>query len=137
MSAAMEHYKAGLSLFGKGEHVAAIAEYEQALAEKPDWEDALHGLAMAQAQAGRLDDAIATGHRVAELNPDDPFAYTSLSMFYQRKSAAEGLPAEERDAFIAEAEKQQNKARMASWKQELKQNPDAPPPDGGGMHVVQ
>lgn len=137
MTAALEHYKAGLALFGKGENEQAITEYEKALVEKPDWEDALHGLAMAQANAGKLDEAIATGQRVAELNPDDPFAYTSLSMFYQRKSA-DAATAEERDAFIAEAEKQQNKARMASWKQELKTNPDAPPPEAtGGMNVVQ
>ena len=126
MSEAIEHYKKALELFGKNEHVEAIGEDEKALELKPDWTEALHGLAMAQMQAGRLDDAIATGEKVVELDPADPFAYTSLSMFWQRKGD------------IDEAERQQAKARMAAWKQELKENPDAPPPAApGSMNVVQ
>ncbi len=126
MTQAMEHYKKALELFGRNEHVDAIGEYEKALAMEPDWTEALHGLAMAQMQAGRLEDAIKTGERVVELDPDDPFAYTSLSMFWQRKGD------------IDEAERQQAKARMAAWKQELKENPDAPPPTApGSMNVVQ
>ena len=38
-------------------------------------------------------------------------------MFYQRKG------------LIPEAEKEQAKARMLNWKQELKTNPNAPPPE--------
>ncbi len=58
-------------------------------------------------------------------DPDDPFAYTSQSIFYQRKG------------LIPEAEKAQAQARMASWKQDLKKNPNAPPPDTGTIKVVQ
>jgi hypothetical protein len=49
---------------------------------------------------------------VIALDPDDPFAYTSQSIFLQRKGQ------------IPEAEKAQAKARMASWKQELKKEPE-------------
>ena len=61
-----------------------------------------------------------------EVDAEDPQAFTSLSMIYQRLDK------------IDDAEKAQAKARMLSWKQELKTNPNAPPPaDAGGMNVVQ
>lgn len=123
---AIEHYKTGLKLFGEGKHADAIEAYDQALAQRPDWEEALHGKAMALMKAERLDDAIAVGQRIVELNPNDAFAHTSLSIFFQRKG------------MIEEAEKEAAKARMISWKEELKTNPDAPPPGpAGGMNVVQ
>lgn len=126
MADRVDHYKRGLKLFGEGKHAEAVAAYQEALELSPDWLDALHALAMAYMQAGRLDDAIATGKRIVELDPGDAFAYTSLSIFYQRKG------------LIPEAEAEAAKARMASWKHELKKNPNAPPPGpAGGMNVVQ
>lgn len=126
MADRIEHYKAGLKHFGEDRYDEAIAEYELALKASPDWEDALHALAMAYMGAGKFDEAIATGKRILELNPEDAFAHTSLSMFYQRKG------------MIDEAEAESAKARMVSWKQELKKNPDAPPPGpAGGMDVIQ
>jgi tetratricopeptide (TPR) repeat protein len=122
----IEHYKEGLALFGQQKHAEAVEAYDKALAVSPDWTDALHGKAMAYMQLGKLDEAIATGLRIVELDPNDAFAHTSLSMFYQRKG------------LIEEAEKEAAKARMISWKEELKKNPDAPPPGpAGGMNVVQ
>ena len=42
------------------------------------------------------------------------------------------------NGMLDEAEKEAAKARMISWKEELKTNPDAPPPTPpGGMNVVQ
>ncbi len=126
MADRLEHYKKGLKLFGENKHREAIEEYRLALVEDPDWTEALHGLAMAQMQAGLLDEAVATGLRIVELDPNDAFAHTSLSMFYQRKG------------MIDEAEREGAKARMVAWKNELKTNPDAPPPMGTeGMNVVQ
>jgi tetratricopeptide (TPR) repeat protein len=125
VSSAIESYKAGLALFGKNQFVEAIAEFEKALVERPNWVDALHALATAQSKAGDQDAALATITRVIASDPDDPFAYTSQSIFYQRKG------------LIPEAEKAQAQARMASWKQDLKKNPNAPPPDTGPIKVVQ
>ena len=120
------HYLAGLKLFGQDKHAEAVEEYRKAIALSPDWLEALHALATAQSKLGDQDGALATIARVIELDPDDPFAYTSQSIFLQRKG------------LIPEAESAQAKARMASWKQELKKNPNAPPPDiGGGIKVVQ
>ena len=120
------HYLAGLKFFGNNEHEHAIEEYRKALALSPDWLDAMHALATAYSKLGRHDEAIATIQRIIELDPEDAFAYTSLSIFYQRKG------------MIAEAESASAKARMANWKQELKKNPNAAPPGpAGSMPVVQ
>ncbi len=78
--------------------------------------DCLQALGMAQMKAGLLDEAIATAITVTEMAPEDPTAFTSLSMAYMRKQ------------MIEEAEKAQAQARLLSWKQELKENPNAPPP---------
>ena len=125
MSPAIDHYKAGLACFGKNQFPEAIGEFQKALAERPNWLDALHALATAQSKSGDQDAALATIARVIQSDPDDPFAYTSQSIFLQRKG------------LIPEAEKAQAQARMASWKQDLKKNPNAPPPDTGPMKVVQ
>jgi len=120
------HYLAGLKLFGQDRHAEAIEEYKQALELSPDWTEAMHALATAYSKLGRQDEAIEVVQRIIELEPEDAFAYTSLSIFLQRKG------------LIPEAEQAAAKARMISWKQELKNNPDAPPPaPPGGMNVVQ
>ena len=126
MSTAIEHYKLGLSLYGSQKNEEAVAEFAKALELKPDWLDALHALATVQSKLGKQDEALATIARVIQLDPEDPFAYTSQSIFLQRKG------------LVPEAEAASAKARMAAWKKELKTNPKAPPPaDAGGMNVVQ
>lgn len=120
MTDKIEHYQKGLKLFGENKHEEAIAEYKAALAIEPDWTDGLHGLAMAQMHAGKLDDAIETGLKIVEIDKNDAFAHTSLSMFYMRKG------------MVDEAEKEGAKARMISWKEELKTNPGAAPPGPAG-----
>ena len=126
MDTALDHYKKGLALFGQQKNEEAVAEFRKALELRADWLDAMHGLATAQSKLGDQDAALATIQRVIELDPDDAFAYTSQSIFLQRKG------------LIPEAEAASAKARMASWKQELKKNPNAPPPSApGGMSVVQ
>lgn len=119
-------YMEGLALFGKDQHEEAIAKYEEALRIDPEWTDALHGKAMALMQLERYDEAIEAGKRIVELDPNDAFAHTSLSMFYQRKG------------MIDEAEAEGAKARLISWKEELRTNPDARPPGpAGSMNVIQ
>ncbi|MEM7517713.1 MAG: hypothetical protein AAF368_12430, partial [Planctomycetota bacterium] len=106
-------------------HLEAIEEYKKCLEFDPDWTDGIAGLAMAQMHAGLLDEAIFNGKRIVELDPEDAFGHTNLSMFYQRKG------------MIDEAEAEGAKARMVSWKQELKNNPDALPPGPAGSMPVQ
>ena len=126
MSEVIDHYMKGLALFGQNRHLEAIEEYKKGLAIDPSHTDSLLALATAQMNAGLLDDAVATGKQLTSLDAEDPFAHTTLSMIYQRKG------------MIEEAEKEQAKARMLSWKQELKQNPNAQPPGPpGGVGVAQ
>ncbi|NRB28698.1 MAG: tetratricopeptide repeat protein, partial [Roseibacillus sp.] len=115
-----EHYRKGLQLYGENKHEEAIEEYRAALVEDPDWTEALHGLSMAQMHAGKLEEAVKTGLKIVEIDKGDAFAHTSLSMFYMRMGNVE------------EAENEAAKARMISWKEELKSNPDAAPPGPAG-----
>jgi len=126
MSDAKTHYLAGLKLFGANRFEEAIVEYQKAIAAKPEWAELHNALATAQSKLDRLDEAVATIGRAIELDPNDAFLFTSLSIFLQRQGK------------IPEAEAAAAKARMISWKEDLKKNPNAPPPGPpGGMKVVQ
>lgn len=105
-------------MYGKRDFARAIEAYQFALVERPDWADCLQALGMAQMHAGLLSEALASLERVTMLSPDDPLAFTSLSMCLQRLDR------------ISDAETAQAKARLLSWKRELKTNPDAAPPTG-------
>ena len=106
---AEEHYFAALDLVGEGEHGRAVEEYQKSVETDPTFTEAMHGLARALQDLGRLDEAIAVAKRIAEIDPDDVLAYTSLSVLYQKKG------------MIPEAEAEGAKARVLGWKQQLKQ----------------
>jgi DNA-binding SARP family transcriptional activator len=79
------------------------------LQEDPNYADCLHALAMALAHQDKLDEAIEIGKKLIEVSPDDELAYTSLSIFYQRKG------------MIPEAEEIGAKSRTLSWKRQLEE----------------
>lgn len=105
---AEDHYYAALDLMGDGHLEKAVAAYQESLAADPTFTEAMHGLARALQDLQRYDEAIAVSQRIAELDPDDVLAHTSLSVLYQKKG------------MIAEAEAEGNKARILGWKQQLK-----------------
>jgi tetratricopeptide (TPR) repeat protein len=105
---AEDHYYAALDLVSEGHHERAVEEYQKSLEADPTFTEAMHGLARALQDLGRLDEAIATAKRIAEIDPDDVLAYTSLSVLYQKKG------------MIPEAEAEGAKARVLGWKQQLK-----------------
>jgi tetratricopeptide (TPR) repeat protein len=105
---AEDHYYAALDLVADGHHEQAVAEYRKSLAADPNFTDALHGLSRALQDLNRLDEAIQVSQRIAELDPDDVLAHTSLSILYQKKG------------MVPEAEAEGNKARVLGWKQQLK-----------------
>ena len=118
-------YMEGLKAFGAGDCEAAVGHYDKVLAADPDHVAVLNAKAMALVQLERFDDAIATAKRAIELDPEDPMLNTSLSIIYQRAGK------------IDEAEAEAAEHRVKSWRQELKKNPGAPPPDEGGINVIQ
>ena len=110
MPTAEELYDRGVDLFAAGKYDEAIAAYGEALGMDPGFVDALHGLAMAHAEKGELEEAITAAKRITEASADDPLGYTGLSMLYQRAGR------------IAEAEAAANQARVLEWKQQLKKS---------------
>jgi len=106
--AAEDHYYAALDLVADGQHELALAEYQKSLEADPNFTEAMHGLARALGDLNRLDEAIAVAQRIAQVDPDDVLAHTSLSVLYQKKG------------MIPEAEDEGNKARVLGWKQQLK-----------------
>ena len=80
---AEDHYYAALDLYAEGHHQEAIGEYEAAIVAYPSFLDAMHGLARVYQDTEQFDKAIAVANRIAELDPDDVLAHTSLSILYQ------------------------------------------------------
>ncbi len=101
-------YSTALDLMADGKLEEAVRAYREALAIDPKFTDALHGLARALQDLQRYDEAIGIAKQIAELDPDDVLAHTSLSVLYQKKG------------MIAEAEAEGAKARVLGWKQQLK-----------------
>jgi Flp pilus assembly protein TadD len=104
---AEDHYYAALDLVSEGEQERALDEYQKSLDADPVFTEAMHGMARTLQDLNRLDEAIAVANRIAELDPDDVLAHTSLSVLYQKKG------------MIPEAEAEANKARILGWKQQL------------------
>lgn len=102
-----DHYNQGMELFTQDKLDEAVAAYQRALQEDPHYVDALHALAMTYSHQEKLDEAIEVGKKLIEVAPDDELAYTSLSIFYQKKG------------MIAEAEHIAAQARTLGWKRQL------------------
>ncbi|HSS99818.1 MAG TPA: tetratricopeptide repeat protein [Terriglobales bacterium] len=105
---AEDHYYAALDFISDGKQEQALAEYEQSLVADPAFTEAMHGMARCLQDLDRLDEAVSVAKRIAEIDPDDILAHTSLSVLYQKKG------------MIPEAEEEGNKARVLGWKQQLK-----------------
>jgi tetratricopeptide (TPR) repeat protein len=105
---AEDHYYAALDLMADGQLEKAVTAYRDSLAADPTFTDAMHGLTRALQDLKLYDDAITVAQRLAEIDPDDVLAHTSLSVLYQKKG------------MIPEAEAEGAKARVLGWKQQLK-----------------
>src|SRR4051812_8792382 len=81
---AEDHYYAALDLYSDGNAEAAVAKYQQAIAADPTFTDAMHGLSRVLQDLKRFDEAIEISRRIAEVDPDDILAHTSLSILYQQ-----------------------------------------------------
>ena len=107
---AEDHYYAALDMMADGHLEEAIAAYRASIIADPTFTEAMHGLARALQDLQRYDEAIAVAQRLAEIDPDDVLAHTSLSVLYQKKG------------MIPEADAEGTKARVLGWKQQLKKS---------------
>jgi Tfp pilus assembly protein PilF len=84
MPTANELYDQAVDLKEQGDREAAIARLEEALALDPSFAIAHGMLAKLYVDLAEVDKAIAHAKKVVELEPDDTFSYTALSVIYQR-----------------------------------------------------
>jgi Flp pilus assembly protein TadD len=105
---AEDAYYSALDSMAEGKLDDAVTAYRDSLTADPTFTEAMHGLARALQDLQRYDEAITVAQRIAELDPDDVLAHTSLSVLYQKKG------------MIPEAEAEGAKARVLGWKQQLK-----------------
>lgn len=84
MSTPNELYDQATDLRDQGDKEAAIAKLNEALAVDPDFTLAHGMLAKLYADLAKSEEAIHHATRVVELEPDDTFSYTALSVVYQR-----------------------------------------------------
>lgn len=101
-------YYSALDLMADGQLEKAVGAYRESLDIDPTFTEAMHGLARALQDLQRFDEAIEVAKKIAEIDPDDVLAHTSLSVLYQKKG------------MIPEAEAEGAKARVLGWKQQLK-----------------
>lgn len=98
--------------FTMGENDAALAKLAHATAAAPESFAAWHALAEVNFNLRRFDAALAAAERAHALRPDDLFINTTLSRVWMEKGDK------------AKAEHFGAQAKIASWKEQLK-NPDA------------
>jgi tetratricopeptide (TPR) repeat protein len=88
---APSHYNLGNHLAAAGRPEAALAHYDRALAEKPDYRAASFNRAGLLARLGRRDDAVLAYRRHLGAFPDDAGAQTNLgALLVESGRAAEG-----------------------------------------------
>jgi Flp pilus assembly protein TadD len=105
---AEDRYYAALDLMADGHLEQAVTAYRESVTADPTFTEAMHGLARVLQDLQRYDEAIEVANKIAEIDPDDVLAHTSLSVLYQKKG------------MVPEAEAEGAKARVLGWKQQLK-----------------
>jgi Flp pilus assembly protein TadD len=84
MPTANELYDIAVDLRDKDDKPAAIAKLEEAVSLDPGFAIGHGMLAKLYADLAEGEKAIAHARKVVELEPDDAFSYTALSVIYQR-----------------------------------------------------
>jgi Tfp pilus assembly protein PilF len=84
MPTANELYDLAVELRDQGDKPGAAAKLEEALTHDPSFAIGHAMLAKLYVDLAESDKAIAHAKKVVELEPDDAFSYTALSVIYQR-----------------------------------------------------
>ena len=102
-----EMYDEATKLKDDGKLDEAVAKYQEVLAEDEAYALAHAALAVVLGRLNRHDEAIKHAQRVCELEPNDPFSHTQLSVIYQRAFAGTNNP-----QYIQDAEEAMARSRM-------------------------
>jgi Tfp pilus assembly protein PilF len=84
MSTPYELYDQAIELRDSGDKPGAAAKVEEAVAIDPNFAIGHGLLAKLYVDLADADKAIAHAKKVVEIEPDDTFSYTALSIIYQR-----------------------------------------------------
>jgi Flp pilus assembly protein TadD len=84
MKTPAELYDEADRLKDDGQLEAAVAKLQELLTQNPQYALAHSALAVLLGKLGRHDEAIRHGQIVCQLEPNDPFSYTALSVVCQR-----------------------------------------------------
>ena len=95
MTTREDRYAAAETLKNEGKIAEAVSELEVLVAEQPDFTLAHSALAAWCTRLERHEEAIGHARRACELEPNDPFSYTALSVACMRG----GLITEAEDAL--------------------------------------
>jgi tetratricopeptide (TPR) repeat protein len=87
MSSPEEIYDEAEQLKDAGDYQGAVAKLEGLAAEHPEFALAYSAMAVLHGKLGEHEKAIEFAQRVCQLEPNDPFSYTALSVTYQRAFA--------------------------------------------------
>lgn len=109
MTSVNELYNEADRLKDAGDYPAAIAKLEELLEIDPSYAIAHSALAVLCGKVQRHEDAISHAVRVTELEPNDSFSWTALSVTYQRAFAGTG-----NKSYIQMAEDAMARAKMVA-----------------------
>ncbi len=84
MSTPNQLYDEAVTLRDKGDRPAAVSKLEQAVTADPNFTIGHGMLARLYLDVDEPDKAVAHARRVVELEPEDAFSYTALSVIYVR-----------------------------------------------------
>src|SRR5580658_8928816 len=96
-----------------GELEEAVNYFRQVVEQSPQFQDGWHALGMALYKLDRYEESIAAGKRAAEIDPNNQFVWSSLSLAYnanKQKALAEAAGA---------------RARIISWGGKIKLDEDS------------
>lgn len=93
-------YGAALDLLTQKNPEGCAEQLEEILAGQPDFLDVYEGLAVVYSRLGRLDEAIALMHRLAEKDPESMMAHVNLSVFYMKKGMKDEAEVEKAKATV-------------------------------------